>query len=233
MTVIGTLDFRDWDAGCMLTLGAEIVKYSVDGSLRSVYACDIGGIDSGFGEIDGKVPCHFVNPEDVYQKFTLPSFSFRRNDMVPAFNRQPWYQFVARGPAKDAKEVRLADGTVGYDRYENQFRAHPFDISYDCNIHARRKQDAAVMLKYALRHFLPPSFIFKVIDSKRDIRHYDAVDVNISNISELVDIADRVIGYTISFVARAEVDLYDDRIYPAMLERVVAYEQFRPNKGVV
>ncbi len=66
-----------------------------------------------------------------------------------------------------------------------------------------------------MEDFIPPWFVFKVVDSLGDVRHYDARDVSISNVSELVDIADRMVGYTISFTARAEIDIYDERIYPA------------------
>lgn len=226
MTVIGIAEIRDWDEGCMQTLGAEVVTYTVDGSERGVYACDVPGMDSGFSSIDGKVPCEFVEPEGVFQPFRIPCFQFRRSDMAPAFERHPWYQWVARGPAKTARKVTLEDGTVGYTEYENQWRATPFDISYECNVIARRQQDSALMLTYALRHFLPPSFIFRIIDSLGDVREYDAVDVSVTNASELIDIAERVIAWSVSFVVRGEVDLHDSREFPAMLEPRITYEQF-------
>ena len=226
MTVIGVVDIRDWDEGCMLTLGAEKASYVVDGDSRAIYACDVPGLDSGFSNIGGKVPCEFVEPEGVFQPYRVPCFQFRRSDMSPAFDRQAWYQWVARGPAKRAVKVTLEDGTVGYTRYENQWRATPFDISYECNVIARRQQDSSLMLMYALHHFLPPSFTFRIVDSLGDVREYDAVDVSLTNSSELVDIADRVVAWSVGFVVRGEVDLHDSREDPAMLERRITYERF-------
>jgi len=229
MTIIGTLNLRDWDEGCMKTLGADIEYYQVDGETRGIYAVAVPYLNSGFADIGNKVPCQFQDPEDVYQFFRLPCFQFRHNDLTPAFDRHPWYTWVARAPAKDAQEVILADGTKGYSRYDNQWRATQFDITYDCMVLARRKQEALLMLQYALRHFIPPWFIFKVVDSKGDVREYDAGEVSISNTSELADIAERTVGYTISFTVRAEIDIHDDRVYSAMLEPNVTYSQYNPS----
>ena len=229
MTILGTLDLRDWDTGAMITLGGEIVSYVVDGETRQLYAADVNGLDSGVPLLDNKVPLFFATPEDVYQEYVLPNFTFRRSDMTPAFDRQPWYQWVARAPAPGANKITLEDGTEGYDSYVNQFRATPFDITYECIIAARREQESQLMLMYALKHFLPPSFIFKVFDSLGDLRHYDALGVIASNTSELIDMADRTIGWTIAFTVRAEIDLHADREYPAMTEFIATYSQYNPD----
>ena len=228
MTILGTLNFRDWDAGAMKTIGAEIEHYNVDGETRAIYACEVPYLESGFADIDNKVPCQFQDPEDVYQPYHLPCFQFRQNDMSPAFDRQPWYTWVARAPSKDATKITLADGTVGYSKYDRQWRGTPFDITYECLVLARRRQEALLMLQYALRHFIPPWFIFKVVDSMGDVREYDAGEVSISNTSELADIAERTVSYSISFTVRAEVDLHDDRSSPAMTAANVTYEKFTP-----
>lgn len=228
MTIIGTLNLRDWDTGCMKTLGADIEYYDVDGETRAIYACAVPSLESGFAEINNKVPCQFQDPEDVFQPYRLPCFQFRQNDMTPAFDRHSWYGWVARAPSKDATKIVLKDGTVGYDKYDNQWRATQFDITYDCMILGRRKQETLLMLHYALRHFIPPWFIFKVVDSKGDVREYDAGEVSTSNTSELADIAERTMSYTISFTVRAEIDLHDDRVYPAMVEPHVTYAKFNP-----
>jgi hypothetical protein len=215
----------------MLTLGAEIANYVVDGYTRQVYAADVPGLDSGVPLLNNKVPCHFINPEDVFQGFFLPSFNFRESNMDPsAFGRQPWYQWVARGPAKDAQEVVLSDGRKGWTKYENQFRANPMDFSYDLIIAARRKNELNLMKMYAFRHFIPPCPIFKVVDSLGEVRQYDAVEMSYSDTSELADIADRMISCTISFTVRGEIDLYDERVYPAMLAANVTYHKFDPGE---
>lgn len=217
MTVLGTLGIRNWDEGVPLTLEAETVTYPVDGEQRAIYVVRIPEIDSCLRYLDGAIPVKMKNSEDVYQPYVLPCIEFKRNDMTPAFERQPWYQWVGRAPSKGAKKITLPDGTEGYDRYDNQFRATPFDITYDVNLLARRQQESVLMLNYALRRFIPPWFSFKVVDSLGDVRHYDAGELTFSDASELVDIGDRFVGWNISFTVRGEIDIHDDREYPAVL----------------
>ena len=228
MTIIGTLSIRDWDAGVPLTLGAEVATYTVDGDERELNVVRVPGVNSGLTHLDNRIPVVFFDPEDSYQDFLLPCYVVKINDMTPAFDRQPWYQWVARGPAKDATAITLPDGTVGYDKYENQWRPTPFDIGYDVQVMGRRRQETNLMVEYALRHFLPPSFIFKVIDSLGDVREYDAVEVSVSESSELADIADRTIAWTISFTVRAAIDLHDSVEMPSMRSLDVTYARYRP-----
>jgi len=84
------------------------------------------------------------------------------------------------------------------------------------------------MVMYALRHFIPPSFIFKVIDSLGDVREYDALEVSVSETSELADIADRTVAWTISFTVRAAIDLHDPVEMPAVQAFDVTYAHYRP-----
>ena len=217
----------------MKTIGAEIAQYVVDGESRAIFLVDIPEIQSGLDNLSDKIPCFFDTPEDVYQEFVLPCFVFKRNDMTPAFDRHPWYGWVARAPAKGATKITLPDGRVGYDRYDNQWRATQFDITYDCVIYARRQQESVLMLMYALRHFIPPWFIFKVVDSLGDVREYDAGEMSISNTSELADIADRTVGWTIAFTVRGEIDLHGIREYPAMTDLDIVYEKFKPESQEV
>jgi hypothetical protein len=228
MTILGTLALRDWDTGVPLTLGAELATYVVDGDSRKLNVVRVPGVDSGLDHLDNRIPVFYLEPEDVFQHFVLPCFTFKANAMTPAFDRHPWYQWVARGPAKDAKEIVLPDGRKGYDRYENQWRGTQFDIGYDVQVMGRRRQETNLMLHYALQHFLPPSFIFKVIDSLGDVREYDAVEVSLSETSELADIADRTVAWTISFTVRGEIDLHAPVEAPSVRGINATYERYRP-----
>jgi len=227
MTVLGTLAIRDWDAGVPLTLDAEVATYVVDESTREVNVVRVPGVDSGLDYLDGRVPVLYLEPEDIYQSFILPCITFKASSMTPAFDRHPWYQWVARAPAKGATKITLPDGTVGYDRYENQWRATQFDISFDVQVMGRRRQEANLMMTYALRRFMPPGFIFKVIDSLGDVREYDAVEVSLSETSELADIADRMVAWTISFTVRGEIDLHETVEMPAVQTVDVTYARYQ------
>lgn len=211
MTVIGKLDFRSWDDGCYQTFGGRLVEYPVDGSVRTNYVADIVGINSQLDRFENAIPMFFDSPEDPFQDFILPSIVFKQNDESTAFERQPWYSVAARGPAKDAEEIKDDNGEViGHTKYDTQLRGEPLDFTYDVTIYARRKQELNIMRLWAAKIMKRPWFVFKVIDSLGDVREYDAGEVSASNTSELADIAERTASVTKSFTVRGEVDIYDD-----------------------
>lgn len=214
-SLIGTLSFRDWDEGCVRRLNGELFQYEVDGAQRGIYAARVPGVNSGLREVEGAVPIKFLNPEDVFSHYRLPLFAFRLNSMSPGFDRKAWYGISCRAPAPDAKKIVLPSGKEGYDKYRQQWRPVPFAFSYDLMVMARLRNESMLMLTYALRNIRPPGFVFRVVDSKGDVREYDAGEVEVSNTSELADIADRTIAWTISFTAYGEVDLEDCMDYTA------------------
>lgn len=209
MTVIGTVDLRAFDKGVLMALEPDLATFTVDGEARQAYVVPVDGVDSGITNYDGKVPVWFVNPEDVYSPAYLPSIRIAQPDMTPAFDRQPWYDVVGRKAGDDAVPVTLPDGRTGYTTYESQWRATPFDLTYDVTLLGRRREDASAMLLYAMRRLKAPWFSVPVVDTLGDTRNYDAGELGISNISEIVDITDRVVGWTMSFTVRAELDLDD------------------------
>jgi hypothetical protein len=220
MTIIGTLDIRDFDIGCMLTIGAEVIYYSIDGSQRAQYVVDIPAINSDIARFQNKIPVFFDSPEDPFQDYILPSFVFETSSMNDAFDRQPYAGTVARAPAKDAVPIYTEYG-IGYSKYEDQIRPDPYDISFDLKIYAERKQEVKIMVGYVMKRMRAPWFNFKVVDSLGEVREYDAGELSYSNSSELADIADRTANWTMSFVVRAEIDTFDGVCSPAMIDPVV------------
>ena len=209
MTILGTVGLRDFDLGVAMLLAPDTVTFPVDGATESAYAVAVPGLDTELTIYGNRVPVHFANPEDVFQPAILPVYRIARADLTPAFDRQPWYNLVAVAPAASARPVLLPDGTRGYTGYEEQWRADPWDITYDISVLGRRQEDAGRMLLHLMRCCKPPSFAVPVVDSTGDTRHYDAVDIGISEASALADVADRVVGWTMSFTVRAEIDTYD------------------------
>jgi hypothetical protein len=209
MTILGTVALRDFDRGVVMLLGPDTVTFAVDGAPQSAYAVAVAGVDSGLAEYGGRVPVHFSNPEDVFQPALLPCFRVARADLTPAMDRQPWYHQVAVAAAPGATPVLLPDGTRGYSGYEEQWRADPWDIIYDISVLGRRQEDAQRMLLHAMRRCKLPSWGVPVVDTIGDTRQYDAVDLGISDAASIADVADRVIGWTMSFTVRAEIDVYD------------------------
>lgn len=219
MTIFGTLDIRDYDLGCMLTIGATVIHYTLPNNegTRAHYVIDIPAVNSELARFENKIPVFFDNPSDPYQDYIIPSIVFKQNSFNDAFSRMPYVHVEGRGPASNAQELTI-DGVHGYSHYETQVRGDPYDISYDMNIYARRRQELNAMLGHIMRIMKPPSPSFKVKDSLGDVRYYDTSDLSYSNNSELADIADRTMTWTISFTVRADIDTFDGICSPAMID---------------
>ena len=205
---IPIVGFKDFDLGVFLTLGAELITYDVDGATRGGYVVDLQNRDdfplkvsTNIDQFQGKIPVFFMNPEDVYQDFILPCFVVRSNDPTPAYERNPAWGW-RRQPSDDAKLITVRKGNTvitGYDKYDVAWQDTPFDMSYDVQVMARTRNDGIAMLTWALRRFRPPYFSTMVYDSNGDKRLYDSGPVSSSNMSELVDVADRMVAWTINF----------------------------------
>lgn len=213
MSVIGTVWVRDFDRGVVTSLGSEIITFMVDGAMRSAYAVDVAGVKANLENFGDMVPVFFVMPDDVYQPFVYPSFVVRRTDLAPAFDRASWYGWVGRKPTDTAKKVVLDSGEEGYTEYTNQWRATPFDISYDVQYFARDREDSLWMMLHTMRRLKAPWWNTKVVDSLGDVRDYDTGEVSQTDSSELSEIDNRAISTTFSFLVRGELDLDDEVVY--------------------
>ena len=205
---IGTVSLTDFDRGVVTSLDASLINIEVDGETRAAYAVEVPGVfetPPGFG---GKIPVFFMHPEEVFQPFLIPSFVIRRNDLTPAFERQPVVGYQ-RVPACDATRCYVQAGNKvlqGWSKYNVQNWPIPFDVGYEVLLYARLQKDGLAMLQHALCRLRAPWFTVNVVDSVDCTRGYDAGPVSISNLSELADIEDRTIGYSFSFDVRAEID---------------------------
>jgi hypothetical protein len=209
LTGIGSVTLKDFDRGVILSLGAELISFEIDGATRQAYAIDVGGLVTTVPYYAPKVPVFFSTPEDVFQPYKLPCVVIRRNDLTPAYDRAPYYGYQ-RVPAPDAKLVRLNYGgkiIEGYDKYVTRVLPTPFNISYDVQVYARTQNTGITLLTRILQSCRPPFFSVEVFDSLNERRLYDAGEVAVSSASELADIADRTISWTISFDVRGELDL--------------------------
>ncbi len=213
---IGIIDLRAYDRGIVeYTLGGEVINITVDQSERPAYAVKVRGLDTNIDQFEGKVPIYFTIPEDVYSKWKLPCFVVRRNDLTPNFQRCPWYGWQ-RAPTADAEKIYAVNpmnprqSVQGWSQYVDRRIPFPFDIGYDIVVMARRQGPGLLMLQHALEICTPPYFSMACYDNLGDRRLYDSGEVQVSTTSELADIADRTIAWTISFQVQGELDLRGD-----------------------
>lgn len=209
MGAIATVNLRDFDRGVIESLGSELISFQVDGAMRQAYALDVPGLRPNIEYYGPYVPVFFATPEDVFQPYRIPCVVVRRNDLRAAFERSPFYGYQ-RTAAPDARVVRVPAGDkvlTGSSKYVTAALPVPFDIGYDLQVYARTQNTGITLLTRVLQTCRPPYFSVAIYDSLGDRRLYDAGEVNIASNSELADIADRTIAWTISFDVRGELDL--------------------------
>jgi len=209
MGVISTVGLKDFDRGMILSLGSQLIDLQIDGDTRQAYVLKVNGLETNLEFYAPYVPVFFTTPEDVFQPYRLPCVVIRRNDLTPAFDRSPYYGYQ-RTSAPTAQKVMIPTNSgmlTGYNKYVRAELPTPFDIAYDIQMYARTQNTAIPLLMKLLQVCRPPFFSVAVFDSVGDKRQYDAGEVSVSNGSELSDIADRTISYTISFSIRGELDL--------------------------
>lgn len=217
MSDLSTVFVDDFDRGVITTLGGELVTVTVDGRSRQEYAVVVAGLDSGLDVYAGKVPVQFMLGADRLVEHIYPSIVVRRVDPEGGYDRAAWWGRAKKVPADGAVAVDLVvtavDGSQetvsGFDRYAVQWRAEQWNIPYDVHVFAQTQGILLKLVRHVLRVIAPPSFPVTVMDSEGDERQYDAVDVAMSNTSELVEIGSRKAAQSWSFVLRAELDVHD------------------------
>lgn len=206
----GSVFLRDFDEGLVRTMGAELVEIELDNEIVQDYAIAIHGV-TGPDKYKGMVPVIWQNPEDVYQEGLLPHVNISRSSVTPAMQR--WFPggYEYRVPASTAHEVTAGNGVKGPSALEFKPWAYPYDITYEVHIRARLRAQADMMLKQIGKKFWSYGQIY-LVDSEGAERGYYAFQESLDTLDEVADIADRMIGWTISLRCEAELDFNDPYI---------------------
>ena len=229
MTVNGEVWIDDYDRGVVTTLGGIVVPFMVDGMERSTYAVEIDGVQGPPNppELAGRVPFQWISPEDPFQVNVYPSISIRRSDPDFDLSGQSWYGIQGRMPKPGLPPITVTGNgktVTGYSQYVEQWRGSPVRIPYEVLLVARTTREMHLMTKQIMKICFPPFFSVCVIDSKNEERYYDAGEVRMGAVNDLVDIMRRKVGFTISFDVLGELDLVGGYVKSALTSPpVVSY----------
>jgi hypothetical protein len=210
----GEVTVTDFDRGMVVALGGVI--YEVGPEEIPGYYAAVVGVEPAPG-LPG-VQIIFGNPDDAFANYLLPQFVITRNDVTPAMARfhPGTMKYRAPKPGEQAVQITGPGGVVktGYRKMVQQEGAIPYDIGYTLTIsHERRgiQRDFGMkMLRHAMRRFTP-YFTIVVMDSINDQRIYFGTAEAATSNDELLDVADRMIGWTVSLTVEAELDFLDER----------------------
>lgn len=229
MARTGTVFLSDFDEGLVRTMGGELIEITLDGEKTQAYVIMIDGV-TGPDAYGGAVPVIWQNPEDVYQAGALPHVNVSRTAITPAMQR--WFPggYEYRTPAAGAQPVRAGNGVVGPSMLEFKQWAYPYDISYEVHIRARLRAQADKMLKQIGKWFWAYGQIY-LTDSEGAERGYYAFQESVDSLDEVADIADRMLGWTISLRCEAELDFNDPYIAKTSPNVSVSVESKSPVEG--
>lgn len=206
----GSVFIRAYDEGMFETLGAVVrtENQTTLGRERRGY-----WIDEVF-TAPVQVPVIFNNPEQIYEFKIYPSYFIRRNDIQPALAR--WHSVKSFEYVSGVSGFESIDGVSGFSAVEIKPQAWPHDIFYTVACYARYEHEAIPMIKRILKTFPPYSKVF-VRDSLGDVRSYTVFNESgIQDISDFVDVADRLKAYSIDIRIEGELDLVDPITLPTV-----------------
>lgn len=198
----GSVWLRSFDEGVIKSLGA-VLRTTGDGKNNYYVPIAPGSCMTPGASAD--IPVIFGNPDPLFEKKTYPAFVVKRESVDNALQR--WHPAsLQEFWGKTGTEVTV-NGQTMYGQVEQSPQAWPYDITYSISVYSKYEYEAQTLLLHMLRKFQPRCFI-SVLDSLNETRTYDAFnDGGISDLSEIVDISERVKAYSISLKVEAEIDL--------------------------
>ena len=229
----GNIFIRDFDLGIVEYLGGTEYSgnyYFLDpNKIISAYSGENGpspilipplfpddhGIPSEVGKQMPGIPIIFENPNEI-GRYVLPSIRIAPEDLSPALERMNGYHLKYKCPAPGANPLTVPMGNSGatvdgYDKYESQEGARPYDIPYTIHLGATgnaARTNANAMLKYAMTLFQPNGSL-EVYDTLGDKRWYTFFTEGPSSLSIIGDIGDRAIINSLSVRVLGELDVYN------------------------
>ncbi len=222
-SLCGDVSIRNFDIGIYRALDYVIIRsrayvpLSKASGVEPPLFDENHDVDSEIGMPMPGFPIIFANPGDSVQRYNLPCFRITREDPSPALERWMGLHLKSRNPASGATPVQVdyQAGRVlnGYDKYQEQDGAFPYDIPYTVTCEAvgtSARTNAQVMLVFLMKKFKPYSVI-EVEDSLGAMRKYNVFVEGPSELSEVSDIRDRSIIHAMSLRVSGELDLSDPR----------------------
>jgi len=209
----GMVFLRDFDEGVVRTMGSELIDVERDGETVQDYALRVDGVN-GPDEYGGYIPIIWQNPEDVFQNGFLPHVAVSRTSITQAMGRwQPGgREYMVRAATAQDRTIAATGGTIP-SHVEIKRWAYPYDITYEIHLRARLRWQADKMLRHVGRKFWAYGQIY-MRDSEGDERGYYAFQDSLDSLDEIADIADRLVGWTISLRCEGELDFNDPYIAP-------------------
>ena len=202
----GDLTFRHWDKAVLLALGGVL-----DIDLNRYYI-PIPNIILNKGRPDecviDRASVIYKKPEPTHTEFIVPAFRINRDDASISTQRNFGVVEEYRVPCEGSQVVSFGN-CLGATSYETKGQARPYDFSYTIEVWARHRNVAMVLMQMVMARF-PQHGNITVTDSLGVEREYYVSQQGIADLTEVSNLVDRIVGYSISINIQGEITL--DRV---------------------
>lgn len=197
----GHLDLLDWDRAVVDHICSG---YDAD---KNQHFLDLNGLYIGDDPIERALVV-YKRPEPTQVEMDLPMIALSRDDISTAESRLYTIAQQYRLPAAGATPVS-ARGCLGYTEYEQKEQERPYDLMYTIECWSRYRTVAQMLLLMVMAKF-PLKGSITVTDSLGCARVYAAYQEGTSDLTEVISLVDRVVGYALT--VRLEGELTLDRM---------------------
>ena len=200
---IGYVGLETFDVGLVKSLGATVLGKS--------FVLNIDGLTPN-------IPVSFENPEQMLKAGIIPCMTISRDDpdFSPARSNRGKLEY--RVPAPGAEAIAIG-GQIGYTSYLSKKAASACDITYTINVYDRYRDLAQKFYSSVMKPILRDVSI-SVVDSLGIGRTYSAFYTGSSKLDEVASLTNRVIGWGITVMVQAEVDIWDEEVEGKIIRQV-------------
>ena len=211
-TRTGIVFIEDFDEGLVRSFGAKLIDIEIDGEECHEYVLIEDSVQ-GPNRYKGAIPIIFGDPDDTYQAGLLPQIHVSRSGINTAGQRRESGGFEYRVPASESQTVTAWNGMSGPSLVEIKSRPEPHDITYDVTIkmpsgHGGGRRGANKLLR-RIGAALSAQGVIEVMDSEGNLRVYPYLRENLQDVTEVLEVGNRVAGWTVSGRILGELD-FDD-----------------------
>jgi len=208
----GTVFIEDFDEGLVRSFGGQLIDFVIGGEHCQEYVLIEDSVQ-GPNQYRGAIPIVFGVAQDAYQADLLPRIHVSRSAVSAAGARRESGGYEYRVPAQASQTVRAWNGVTGPSLVEIKLRPEPHDITYDVTIkvpsgHGGGVRGANRLLR-RIGAVLSDQGAIEVKDSEGHLRVYPYLRENLQDISEVLEVSERVSGWTLSGRVMGELDFND------------------------
>lgn len=176
------------------------------------FYCEIEGLKKVAGRKPVKVYFVVVSHAEIFPRFELPAIVVKRRWEIDRARLLSWSK---------AYSIEVDD------KIEERFMPVPVNIFYTVNLMARYQGDMLTIWRHFIKRWQYPFTILKFDVSEEKYLTFECFIDSISDISEIVDVAEKIMAFAAEFKVLGCLPLAKPVQYKKVIEREVRLEPIK------